>query len=201
LVEEEGTASTFRALREGVLEHGLFCELYTDLGSHYFYAPEPGAPSKTQLTQVGRALKQLGVRHIGAHSPEARGRSERMFRTLQDRVPKELRLAGITTIEAANVLLKAYIAEHNVRFAVKPQQDGTMFVTDRDGAYREILCVQEQRVVANDNTCNRSLRFPDLRTGGDSPLRTTFRRYNRKISPSQWLSTPRRPRSGHSATS
>src|SRR5215813_8489541 len=78
LVEEEGTASTFRALREVVLEHGLFCELYTDLGSHYFYTPEPGAPSKTQLTQVGRALKQLGVRHIGAHSPEARGRSERM---------------------------------------------------------------------------------------------------------------------------
>src|SRR4249919_2382680 len=66
------TASTFRALREVVLEHGLFCELYTDLGSHYFYTPEPGAPSKTQLTQVGRALKQLGVRHIGAHSPEAR---------------------------------------------------------------------------------------------------------------------------------
>jgi len=71
LVEEEGTASTFRALREVVLEHGLFCELYTDLGSHYFYTPEPGAPSKTQLTQVGRALKQLGVRHIGAHSPGA----------------------------------------------------------------------------------------------------------------------------------
>jgi hypothetical protein len=60
VVEEEGTASTFRALREVVLEHGLFCELYTDLGSHYFYTPEPGAPSK-----VGRAFKQLGVRHIG----------------------------------------------------------------------------------------------------------------------------------------
>jgi transposase len=73
LVEEEGTASTFRALREVVLEHGLFCELYTDLGSHYFYTPEPGAPSKTQLTQVGRALKQLGVRAIGAHVPHAAG--------------------------------------------------------------------------------------------------------------------------------
>ena len=149
----------------------MFCELYTDLGSHYFYTPEPGAPSKTQLTQVGRALKQLGVRHIGAHSPEARGRSERMFRTLQDRVPKELRLAGITTIEAANVWLKAYIAEHNVRFAVKPQQEGTMFVTDRDGAYREILCVQEQRVVANDNTVSwngRHLQIPE------SPLRRHF---------------------------
>lgn len=171
LVEEEGTASTFRALREVVLEHGLFCELYTDLGSHYFYTPEPGAPSKTQLTQVGRALKQLGVRHIGAHSPEARGRSERMFRTLQDRVPKELRLAGITTIEAANVWLKAYIAGHNACFAVKPEQEGTMFVTDRDGAYREILCVQEQRVVANDNTVSwngRHLQIPE------SPLRRHF---------------------------
>jgi hypothetical protein len=109
-----------------------------------------------EITQVGRALNQLGVRQIGAHSPEARGRSERMFRTLQDRVPKVLRLAGITTIEAANVWLKAYIAEHNACFAVKPEQEGTMFVTDRDGAYREILCVQEQRVVANDNPAETS---------------------------------------------
>jgi transposase len=171
LVEEEGTASTFRALCEVISEHGLFCELYTDRGAHYFYTPEAGASSKTQLTQVGRALKQLGVRQIAARSPEARGRSERLFRTLQDRVPKELRLAGIRTVEAANVWLKAYIGEHNARFAVKAQHEGTMFVADRDGAYREILCVQEQRTVANDNTVSwngRRLQIPQ------NPLRPHF---------------------------
>ena len=164
LVKEEGTASTFRALREVISEHGLFCELYTDRGAHYFYTSEAGTVSKTQLTQVGRALKQLGIKQIGARSPEARGRSERMFRTLQDRVPKELRLAGITTVEAANVWLKAYISEHNARFAVEPQQDGSMFVADREGAYREILCVQEERQVGNDNTVSwkgRRLQIPE----------------------------------------
>jgi hypothetical protein len=94
-----------------------------------------------------------------------------MFRTLQDRVPKELRLAGITTLEAANVWLKAYISEHNARFAVEPEQDGSMFVADRDSAYREILCVQEERQVGNDNTVSwnaRRLQIPE------SPLRPHF---------------------------
>jgi transposase len=171
LVEEEGTASTFRALREVVSEHGLFCELYTDRGGHYVYTPEPGVASKTQLTQVGRALKQLGIRQIAARSPEARGRSERMFRTLQDRVPKELRLAGITTVQAANIWLKAYIDEHNARFAVPPEQEGTMFVADRDGAYREILCVQEERQVGNDNTVSWKGRRLQI---AESPLRRHF---------------------------
>jgi hypothetical protein len=171
LVEEEGTASTFRALREVVSEHGLFCELYTDRGGHYVYTPEPGVASKTQLTQVGRALKQLGIRQIAARSPEARGRSERMVRTLQDRVPKELRLAGITTVQAANISLKAYIDEHNARFAVPPEQEGTMFVADRDGAYREILCVQEERQVGNDNTVSWKGRRLQI---AESPLRRHF---------------------------
>ena len=96
LVEEEGTASTFRALREVIAEHGLFCEFYTDRGSHYFYTPQAGGPvSQTQLTQVGRALKQLGITAIAARSPEARGRSERMFRTLHDRLPKEIGRAHV----------------------------------------------------------------------------------------------------------
>jgi hypothetical protein len=103
LVAEEGTASSFRGLLEVVEKHGLFCELYTDRGSHYFHTPKAGEPvSKRIQTQVGRALAQLGIGHIAAYSPEARGRSERAFRTLQDRLPKELRLAGITTLEAAN---------------------------------------------------------------------------------------------------
>src|SRR5438045_7175424 len=101
LVAEEGTASSFRALSEVLDRHGLCCELYTDRGSHYFHTPKAGeAVSKSVQTQVGRALAQLGIRHIAAYSPAARGRSERAFRTLQDRLPKELALAGITTLAA-----------------------------------------------------------------------------------------------------
>jgi transposase len=168
LVEEEGTASTFQALREVIGEHGLFCALYTDRGSHYFHTPKAGEKvSKTQITQVGRALSHLGIEHIAAYSPEARGRSERMFGTLQGRLPKDLRLAGITTVEAANAWLKAhYMAEHNAAFAIKPEQEGTAFVADRHAAWREALCVIEDRTVANDNTIawdGRRLQLPESR--------------------------------------
>lgn len=154
LVEEEGTASSFQGLREVVARHGLFCALYTDRGSHYFHTPEAGGKvDKSKPTQVGRALAQLGIEHIPAYSPEARGRSERAFRTLQDRLPKEFRLAGIDAVEAANGwLAEVYIPAHNARFAVAPEQTGSAFVTDRAGAWREILCVQEERRVGNDNT-------------------------------------------------
>lgn len=168
LCEEEGTASTFRALREVISEHGLFCSLYTDRGSHYFFTPKAGEKvSKTQKTQVGRALSHLGIEHIAAYSPEARGRSERMFGTLQGRLPKDFRLAGITTVEAANAWLKAhYMAEHNEAFAVLPEQEGTAFVTDRHDAGREALCVIEERTVGNDNTIawnGRRLQIPESR--------------------------------------
>jgi transposase len=154
LVEEEGTASTFRGLREVVERDGLFCSLYTDRGSHYWYTPEAGGKvSKTQLTQVGRALAQLGIEHIAAYSPEARGRSERAFRTLQDRWPKDLRLAGITTIEVANRWLsETGIAEHNAEFERAAELEGTAFVADTAGQWREILCEHHDRIVAKDNT-------------------------------------------------
>jgi transposase len=168
LVEEEGTASTFRGLREVVERHGLFCALYTDRGSHYFFTPKAGEKvSKTQLTQVGRALAHLGIEHIAAYSPEARGRSERAFRTLQDRLPKELRLAGIATVEAANAwLARTYITEHNRLFAIEPLEEGSAFVADTAGVWRETLCVVEERVVANDNTvawAGRRLQIPPSR--------------------------------------
>jgi transposase len=103
LVEEEGTASSFRGLGEAIARHGLFCALYTDRGSHYFRTPKAGGKvAHDQPTQVGRALAQLGIRHIAAYSPEARGRSERMFGTLQDRLVKELADAGIGSIAAAH---------------------------------------------------------------------------------------------------
>ncbi len=168
LVEEEGTASTFRGLREVIERHGLFCSLYTDRGSHYFFTPQAGGKvSKTQLTQVGRALAHLGIEHIAAYSPEARGRSERAFRTLQDRLPKELRLAGIATVEAANAWLAGtYIAEYNRLFAIEPLEEGTAFVGDTAGVWRETLCVIEERVVGNDNTvawAGRRLQIPPSR--------------------------------------
>jgi transposase len=173
LVDEEGTMSTFRALAEVIATQGLPCALYTDRASHYFYTAKAGEKvAKDQLTQVGRALAQLGIEHIPAYSPEARGRSERVFGTLQDRLLKELALAGITTLEAANRFIREiYLPDHNARFAVAPEQPETAFVADRAGAHRDILCVQEERVVGNDNTVRYqglSLQIPP------SPLRRHF---------------------------
>ena len=153
-VDEEGTMSSFRGLAEVIARHGLFCALYTDRGAHYWHTPAAGGKvDKDNPTQVGRALAQLGIEMIPAYSPEARGRSERAFGTLQDRLPKELRLVGITTMEAANRFLReVYLPAHNARFAVAPEQPGSAFVSDRMAAYRDILCVHEQRTVAGDNT-------------------------------------------------
>ena len=173
LVEEEGTMSTFRALAEVIAGHGLPCALYTDRASHYFYTPKAGEKvAKDQPTQVGRALAQLGIEHIAAYAPEARGRSERAFGTLQDRLPKELELAGVTTVEAANrFICETYLPEHNSRFAVAPEHPETAFVADAAGVHRDILCVQEERVVGNDNTVRYrglSLQIPP------SPIRPHF---------------------------
>ena len=154
LVAEEGTASTFAGLLEVFTAQGLPCSLYTDRGSHYFYTPVvAGRVSRTVQTQVGRALAQLGIEHIAAYSPEARGRSERAFRTLQDRLPKELALAGIASIEAANTWLReTYLAQHNARFAVAAEQPGSAFVAVAGTDLREVLCHEEVRMVGNDNT-------------------------------------------------
>ena len=168
LTDEEGTASSFRGLREVVARHGLFCSLYTDRGSHYFFTPAAGGKvSKTVLTQVGRALKQLGIEAIAGYSPQGRGRSERAFLTLQDRLPKEFGLAGIDTVEAANHwLTETFIGEYNRLFAIEPEQAESAFVPDKIGAWREVLCTQEERVVGNDNTVKwekLSLQLPPSR--------------------------------------
>jgi transposase len=173
LVEEEGTTSTFRALAAVFGGHGLPLSLYTDRGSHYFHTPEGGGKvDRACLTQVGRALDHLGVEHIAAYSPQARGRSERVFHTLQDRLTKELALAEIVTIEAANVFLRGiYIPAHNARFAVKAEQEGSAFIAIPGTDLGEILCVQEERQVGNDNcvSFNRlKLQIPA------SPLRPHF---------------------------
>jgi hypothetical protein len=156
--------STFRALWEVIAERGLFCSLYADRAAHYWHTPEAGGKvDKDNPTQVGWALAQLGIELIAAYSPEARGRSERLFGTLQKRLPQELRLAGITTLEDANRFLEAvFWPAHNARFARPAEAAGSAFVAFA-GKLADILSVQEQRVVAGDNTVrykNRTLQIP-----------------------------------------
>jgi hypothetical protein len=153
-VEEEGTLSSLRGLREVIEAKGLFSSLYADRGSHYWYTEEAGGKvDKGRLTQVHRALQQLGITLIPAYSPEARGRSERAFRTLQDRLPKELALAGITEMAAANrYLTEQFLPQHNKRFMVQATETGTAFIPWVGTSLAEILCVHEERVVAKDNT-------------------------------------------------
>jgi transposase len=173
LLAEEGTDSTFQALLEVFGTHGLPLSLYTDRGTHYFFTPAAGGKvDRKSPTQVGRALAHLGVEHIAAYSPQARGRSERLFHTLQDRLVNELALAGIVTVAAANAFIRdVYIPAHNIRFAVKAEQDGSAFVAIPGVELKEILCAQEDRAVGNDNTVafNRMrLQIPP------SPLRAHF---------------------------
>ncbi len=154
LVEEEGTFSSFCGLAEVFAAHGLPCSLYTDRGSHYFFTPKAGESVDAQaLTQVGRALAQLGIEHIAAYSPQARGRSERIFRTLQDRLPKELDLAGVADLDAANrFIAEIFLPDYNARFAVAAAEPGTAFVAVVRAQWQDVLCVQEERIVRNDNT-------------------------------------------------
>ena len=154
LIEEEGTASSFQGLLETLVAKGLPSSLYTDRGSHYFVTLKAGeAVDKSRLTQVGRALRQLGIEHIPAYSPEARGRSERMFSTLQDRLPKELALAGIADLQAANrFIAQTYLPAHNARFAKPAAVEDSAFVAADPAQLAEILCIEEERVVGNDNT-------------------------------------------------
>lgn len=171
LVEEEGTASTFRSLREVFETKGLPASLYTDRGRHYFVTVKAGeAVDRARPTQVGLALRQLGITHIAAYSPQARGRSERMFGTLQDRLIKELAQVGISDIELANQWLRTvYLPAHNRRFARRPALPDSAFAAPPDRATLvETLCVQADRIVERDNTVSWrkiKLQLPD------SPLR------------------------------
>lgn len=152
-VAEEGTASSFRGVRETILDHGLFSALYTDRGSHYWRTPEAGGKvDKVSLTQFGRAMKHLGIEMIPAYSPEARGRSERAFGTHQGRLPQELAAAGITTLEAANRYLEeVYRPAFNAEFAQPAREEGNAFVPWIGGSLDDILCEQFERTVGHDN--------------------------------------------------
>jgi transposase InsO family protein len=161
LVEEESTRTVMTALREVIEQKGLFCALYSDRASHFFLTPKTGEPvDQHRLTQVGRALRELGIQLIPAYSPQARGRSERGFGTWQGRLPQELRLHGINTIDDANQFLRAhYISEFNQRFMVKAAERGTAFVPLKRKDLSLVFSLQHERVVARDNTvsfANRS---------------------------------------------
>lgn len=153
LVEEEGTASSFRGVGETIERYGLFCSLYTDRGSHYWYTPEAGGQvDKGRRTQFGRAMQQLGIDMIPAYSPQARGRSERAFATHQQRLPRELAKARIGTIDSANRYLETrYRKAFNAEFAVPGSAPGSAYVPFLGGHLAEILCEQFERTVGADN--------------------------------------------------
>ena len=168
LVDEEGTMSSFLGLAETIGRHGLFGALYTDRGGHYFITRQGSRKvDKTQLTQVGRALSQLGITHIASYSPQGRGRMERVFGTLQKRLPQELRLARIKTVATANRYLKdRFVLDYNARFAVPAAEPGSAFVRYVGRPIEDVLCVQEDRVVGADNCVSwhrRSLQIPPQR--------------------------------------
>ena len=154
-VPQEGTASTFEALEAVLRRYGRFCELYTDRGSHFCRTETAGeAPAEEQNGQVTQALRALGIRQILARSPQARGRSERAFETIQGRLPQLLRVNGITTYEAANRYLEQwdFIDDFNRRFTETPAQPESAFVPLTGIDLDLLLSIQHERVVRNDNT-------------------------------------------------
>jgi len=154
LVEEESTVTVMAALRAVIERKGLFCALYSDRGSHFWLTPKVGGKvDPHRLTQVGRALRQLGIQMIPAYSPQARGRSERNFGTWQGRLPQELRLHGIGSVEKANEFLREhYIAEFNRRFQVRAAERGTAFLARRSQNLDLVFSLQFERAVNRDNT-------------------------------------------------
>jgi transposase len=154
LVDEESTATVMAAVREVIESKGLFCALYSDRGSHFWLTPKAGAKvDQHRVTQLGRALRDMGVQMIPAYSPQARGRSERSFGTWQGRLPQELRLHGITTVTDANRFLREHcVAEFNGRFQVPAAQRGTAFTACPRRDLDLIFSLHFERTVGRDNT-------------------------------------------------
>ena len=152
-VEEEGTMSSFKGVKEVILKKGLFSSLYTDRGSHYWHTPEAGGKvDKGNPTQFGRAMRHLGIEMIAAYSPEARGRCERAFGTHQGRLPKELAYHSIRDMEEANRYLKeVYMPAYNKEFMHPSREEGRGFVKWIGTNLEDILCEQHDRIVSSDN--------------------------------------------------
>ena len=164
-VEEEGTKSSFRGIREVIRAKGLFSSLYIDRGSHYWHTPKAGGKvDKKNPTQFGRAMAQLGIEMIASYSPEARGRVERAFGTHQGRLPKELAFHGITDMEKANrYLQQVYLPAYNAEFASPPLEEGSAFVECVVPNLDDILFEHHERQVGGDNCVpfeGRKLQIP-----------------------------------------
>ena len=166
-VAQEGTWSSMRGVRDVLEREGIFSSFYSDRGSHYWNTPKAGGRvDKENLTQFGRAMKELGIVMIPGYSPEARGRSERMFKTLQGRLPAELEERGITEMREANkYLLESFEDDFNRRFSVAAAEEGSAFVPLLGVGLEDILCLKHQRVVGNDNCVKykgMSLQIPPV---------------------------------------
>ncbi len=151
---EETTEAVMVALRDVVQTHGIPLALYSDRAAWAAHTPKAGGPvDKQRLTQVGRVLKRLGIEHIVAYSPQARGRSERMNGTFQGRLVNELRVAGIATVPAANQYLRTrFMAQLNAEFSVPAADPASAFVAPGPIDLDQILCHEDERVVSADNT-------------------------------------------------
>jgi transposase len=152
-VDEENTETVMDGVQRVVIDEGRFCALYSDRAGHFVYTPKGAKkPDRSVQTQLGRALEHLGIELIPAGSPQARGRCERAYGTLQGRLPQEMRRAGVRTMEQANAFLATYLAKHNSLFSVSPAEAGTAFVPYHGDDLHKIFSKQHERVVANDNT-------------------------------------------------
>lgn len=168
-VEQEGTMSSLQGIAAVLRRHGRFCEFYTDRGSHYCRTSnaEQG-PDEIQDGHVSRVLKTLGIRHILARSPEARGRSERAFGTIQGRLPQELALTGIKDYSAANIYLqKHFIPDFNRRFTVKPENSDSAFIAMAGIDLDLLVSAHHERVVQKDSTVVFGKVILQLPPGGD----------------------------------
>ena len=174
LFDEEGTLECMSAIKACVKTQGIFCSLYTDRAGHFFFTPKAGGKvNENNLTQIGRALAELGITPIPAYSPQARGRGERMNETLQGRLPNEFRLNGIKNKEDANRFLKeTYMPRHNKRFTTKPDQEGSAFLPVPPHLDLDLIfCIKEPRVVGQDNTVSFNRHILQI---DKSPLRVSF---------------------------
>ena len=166
-VVQEGTWSSMRGVRDVLESKGIFTSFYSNRGSHYWSTPRAGGRvDKENLTQFGRAMKELGIVMIPGYSPEARGRSERMFKTLQGRLPAELEEQGIVEMGEANrYLSESFVDDFNRRFSVAAAEEGSAFVPLLGVGLEDILCLKHQRVVGNDNCVKykgMSLQIPPV---------------------------------------
>lgn len=161
--EYEGTIPAMDSLKRYIKKYGIPMSVYCDKHTTYKSPAEPTLEDELNgtlpLSQFGRALKELGVELIHAHSPQAKGRVERLFKTLQDRMVKEMRLKGVHSIEGANRFLVRYLPVYARRFAIKPARKENLHIKAGDVDLDTILCIKTQRTVRNDHVVQHNTKL------------------------------------------